>query len=308
MKEPFLSDEAFLADVDAARKRAGTLDLWWLGQSGFLLHHRNEWILVDPYLSDSLTKKYAKSDKPHVRITRRVVDPVKLAQRIGVPMTITASHAHTDHLDPDTLRPLVAQGAVSQMIVPRSAIELAMERSVASQMKEAVSFSAADDGRACEIGDGAIKVTPVPSAHETIERDDHGNCKFLGYVFEFYSVYQTAGIGGAGYRFQKESALYHSGDTVLYDGLVERLQPFAIDIALLPINGRAPERRVAGNLTGPEAARLAKAIKAKLVIPCHYDMFEFNTASPDEFVAECVRLKQPYRVLGQGERFSTSGR
>ena len=46
----------------------------------------------------------------------------------------------------------------------------------------------------------------------------------------------------------------------------------------LPINGRAPERRVAGNLSGAEAARLAKSIGARLVIPCHYEMFEFNTA------------------------------
>jgi hypothetical protein len=31
-------------------------------------------------------------------------------------------------------------------------------------------------------------------------------------------------------------------------------------------------------------------------------MFEFNTATPDRFVAECDRLGQPYRVLRNGER------
>jgi L-ascorbate metabolism protein UlaG (beta-lactamase superfamily) len=100
--------------------------------------------------------------------------------------------------------------------------------------------------------------------------------------------------------------LYHSGDTVYYGGMVETLRSFRIDVALLPINGRAPERRVAGNLTGPEAANIAKEIHAKLVVPCHYDMFEFNTASPDEFVATCQRLRQPYRLLAQGERLSLS--
>jgi len=35
----------------------------------------------------------------------------------------------------------------------------------------------------------------------------------------------------------------------------DRLQPMGIDLALLPVNGRAPERRVAGNLDGIEAAR-----------------------------------------------------
>ena len=51
---------------------------------------------------------------------------------------------------------------------------------------------------------------------------------------------------------------------------------------------------------------LLPEIGAKLVIPCHYDMFEFNTATPDEFVAECQRLNQPYRVLKLGERWSST--
>ena len=102
----------------------------------------------------------------------------------------------------------------------------------------------------------------------------------------------------------KEFTVYHSGDTVLYDGLVEKLRPFKIDLTLLPINGRAPERRVAGNLWGREAAWLAKEIGAKLVVPCHYDMFEFNTATPDEFVAECERIGQPDKVLRLGERLT----
>src|SRR5437899_9318905 len=29
------------------------------------------------------------------------------------------------------------------------------------------------------------------------------------------------------------------------------------------------------------------------------DLFEFNTASPDEFVRECQRLKQPYRLRSE---------
>ncbi len=88
--------------------------------------------------------------------------------------------------------------------------------------------------------------------------------------------------------------------------MAERLQTHRVDLAMLPINGRAPERRVAGNLDGREAANLAKQMGARRAIPCHYEMFEFNTASPDEFVAECERIGQPYRVLRCGERFSSN--
>ena len=95
--------------------------------------------------------------------------------------------------------------------------------------------------------------------------------------------------------------IYHSGDTVRYGGMAERLRPFAVDMALLPINGALPERRVAGNLNGREAAELGAAIHAKLVLPCHYEMFEFNTASPDEFAARAGQLKLAYRLLRCGE-------
>jgi L-ascorbate metabolism protein UlaG (beta-lactamase superfamily) len=129
----------------------------------------------------------------------------------------------------------------------------------------------------------------VASAHEALERDEQGRTRFLGYVLQF---------GGW--------TIYHSGDTVRYPGMSEKLKPFGVDVALLPINGRAPQRRVPGNLSGPEAARLAKDIGAGLVIPCHYDMFEFNTASPDEFVRACKRVGQACRVLRCGERWEST--
>jgi L-ascorbate metabolism protein UlaG (beta-lactamase superfamily) len=96
--------------------------------------------------------------------------------------------------------------------------------------------------------------------------------------------------------------LYHSGDTLLYPGLADTLLEYAVDVAFLPINGNRPELRVAGNLDGGEAAQLAHDIGARLVIPHHFDMFEFNTADPRElFIPECERLGQPYRVLRVGE-------
>ncbi len=99
-------------------------------------------------------------------------------------------------------------------------------------------------------------------------------------------------------------SVYHSGDTLRYPGMAELLRPFAIDVALLPINGNRPERRVAGNLFGDEAAELAHDVGARLAVPCHYEMFEFNTEPPDLFVETCRRLGQPFKVLRCGERLA----
>ena len=141
-----------------------------------------------------------------------------------------------------------------------------------------------DDGTSVEIS--GIRFSGIASAHETVERDEHSRAKYLGYVLEF---------GGW--------TIYHSGDTVRYEGMTEKLRSFRTDVALLPINGRVPERRIPGNLFGREAAQLAKDMDEKLVIPCHFGKFEFNSASPDEFIDECHKLGQPFKVLRCGEEW-----
>jgi len=276
--EPVLKDDAFLADVAAARQETSALHLWWLGQSGFLLVQNGRAVVLDPYLSDSLTHKYAGTDKPHVRMTERVVEPAALAG-IGVIDLITSSHKHTDHLDRETLLPLLAGNPQAPLAIPAANREFVLERLGRNHADRLLELDDQISVRA-----GAIEITGIAAAHPTVERDTAGRCRFLGYVLHCPGL-----------------SLYHSGDTLWHDGLLPSLQRFSLDVALLPINGDRPERRVAGNLDGRQAAQLAHAIGARCVIPCHFDLFEFNTASPDEFVAECRRLGQPYRLLRHGE-------
>ena len=119
MKEPLLADDAFLADVQSARVQPG-LRLWWLGQSGFLVQFEGHHLLIDPYLSDSLTRKYAETDTPHARITRRVIDP----ERLSFVDAVLSTHGHGDHLDAETLRAIGAP-----VVCPSGIVELAGERS-----------------------------------------------------------------------------------------------------------------------------------------------------------------------------------
>jgi L-ascorbate metabolism protein UlaG (beta-lactamase superfamily) len=84
--------------------------------------------------------------------------------------------------------------------------------------------------------------------------------------------------------------------------------PGGIDVALLPINGRRADRRVAGHLWGDEAATVAHEIGAGLAIPMHFEQFAFNTEPPDAFVAACTRLGQRHRVLRAGERVTLTQR
>jgi L-ascorbate metabolism protein UlaG (beta-lactamase superfamily) len=271
--EPVLKDAALLADIKAASHDDGHFRLWWLGQSGFVLQWRGRHLLFDPYLSDSLTKKYANTDKPHVRMTARAVNPASL-DFIDV---VTSSHNHTDHLDAETLGPLLRVNGGIILIVPA-----ANRNFVAERLGIDPSFPAG-----LEIGQstdaGPFRIEAVPAAHDEL------GPTVVGYIVRCGPW-----------------TIYHSGDTLLYDGMAALLQRHQVDVALLPINGRAPERRVPGNLNAKEAAQLGQQIAARTVIPCHYDMFEFNTADAQDFAKACDAIGQPYHILHCGERWEST--
>jgi L-ascorbate metabolism protein UlaG (beta-lactamase superfamily) len=276
MIRPVLQDEDFLEDVRRAKTDPDHLHLWWLGQSGYLIQWHGHHLLIDPYLSDSLTKKYAGTNKPHVRMTERVIAP----ERLDFVDAATSSHNHTDHLDAETLVPLWKANPGLVMIVPRANLSFAAER---LQVPPERLTPIRADGE--EIRIDPFSFHAIPAAHERLELDENGDHRFIGLIIQM-----------------GKWTIYHSGDCIPYDGLVDRLRDRKIDLALLPINGRDPGRGVAGNFTAEEAAQLGKQINAGLVIPCHYEMFEFNTVSPGTFEDAAKRIVQPCRMLKCGER------
>ncbi len=273
----FRKDEEFLKDVARAKTRPDHLHIWWLGQSGFLVLWESTCLLIDPYLSDSLTDEYADTNKPHVRMSERVISPGAL-DFIDV---VTSSHNHSDHLDKLTLVPILSANPQIALLAPEANRQFVCDR---LEVEGPFLFGLNDDETISLKG---IDISAVTAAHEEIERDEAGLSKYLGYIFQLGPW-----------------SIYHSGDTIWYEGMVEKIRPKRLDVAILPINGRNPNRKVAGNLSCIEAARLGIAIQAKLVIPCHYDMFSFNTADPKEFKQEAKEMGQPVKILAQGERLS----
>jgi L-ascorbate metabolism protein UlaG (beta-lactamase superfamily) len=277
MKPAFQKDEVFLADLGQAPSSPEFLHVWWLGQSGFLLQWHGHRCLLDPYLSDSLTRKYAQTDKPHVRLTEQVIRPELLP---GIEV-VTSSHQHTDHLDPDTLRPLRKTNPALQLIIPEATRSFVSER-LGTPLEWPLGLR---DGQHLHVGPFTFHA--LPAAHDALETDSAGCHKCLSYVVQCGPW-----------------TLYHSGDTRWYDGLEQRVSRFAIDLGFLPINGWAPERRVAGNLSITEAVSLGLNTRMRLVVPHHFDMFAFNTADPEQFRAEAQRQGLRVQILRHGERLT----
>ncbi len=272
-------DEGLVAEMDSLLSNDNHFHLWWLGQSGYLLQWKGKRVLIDPYLSDSLTKKYAATDKPHTRMSELVIKP-GLLRNITV---VSSSHNHTDHLDAETLIPVLNNNPGIRMVIPEANRGFVSER-----VKCEKDFPLGlNDGKQVTVE--GFTFHGLPARHNEIERDEFGNCKYMGYVIEF-----------------GRHTIYHSGDTLWFDGMCDLLKPFEVDVALLPINGNKHERKVAGNLDCKEAALLGKEIGAKYVIPCHYDLFTFNTADVNEFINEAEKIAQPYKILKGGERYTSN--
>src|SRR6266516_759907 len=118
---------------------------------------------------------------------------------------VLITHEHWDHLDVDACRELAVASPSASFIVPAPIVDqldVAPERIVGM-----------GPGEAAQVG--AVTVHAVPACHALHVADGYTvDRRFLGYVVE---------------------GVYHAGDTILFDGLAERLRELGVEIALLPI-------------------------------------------------------------------------
>jgi len=189
--------------------------------------------------------------------------PFAADEALGVDL-ILITHDHVDHLDDQALPGIAAVSPGAIVVCPEGVVE----RIVALGIESTRVRGLPDDGRSRI---ATVTVDAVPACHGVLPADAYRLGPFLGYVVS---------AGGA--------RVYHAGDTIPFDGLVERLRRLDVHLALLPINGRDEAREalgIVGNLDAREAAQLAVDMGADTVVPMHWDMFAANPGDPAALVA-----------------------
>lgn len=261
------------ADFSAMPLGAGLTALWWLGQAGFAVRFGEVRLLIDPYLSDCLAAKYAGKEVPHARMMPPPLD----ANATGDLDLVFCSHAHSDHMDPDTLGAIARNNPGCRFVVPRAVAATAAQRGV-----DPAAIIAMNDGESVDLADG-VAAEAVAAAHETLRTNDRGEHHYLGYVLR---------LGGL--------TIYHSGDCAPYEGLEARLAGKGIDAALLPVNGRDQfrlSRGILGNFTFAEAAGLCRTLDIPLMLAHHFGMFAGNTVDPSELAWQVRELQMAGQVI-----------
>jgi L-ascorbate 6-phosphate lactonase len=240
--------QALLDDIAGTRTEPGRVAFWWLGQHSFILKGGETVVYIDPYLS------------PHpARQTPALLAPEEVTNAD----LMLGTHDHLDHIDPGTVPGIAAASPQARFIVPRTAADRVRELGVPSERLLPLT-----DGETAEWRDA--RVTAIKSKHERFDEEPGVGFPFLGYVIEL-----------------NDATLYHSGDTIVYEGLVTALRRHRPAVAFLPINGRCADRFKSGcigNMTYQEAVDLAGDVELGWAIPTHYDMFIGNQEDPTKFV------------------------
>jgi L-ascorbate 6-phosphate lactonase len=266
------NSKSLIERIDNLKVLPNSLGLYGLGQVGVAVKGPDGVIYVDPYLTD-----YGGPEERLARNFSPPLEPVDITNATHVLIT----HAHVDHFDPETLGPLARSSPQAHFYGPYtcdfSGVASTTERITVPEV-----------GKACAAGHAQI--TAIPSAHTELEQSERGY-PYLGYVIEWNGV-----------------TVYHAGDTVIYDGLVDRLRRWSIDVAFVPINGRdyfRTSQGIVGNTDFREAAELAETLDIRTVVPTHYDLIPGNTQNPAYFVDYLYQLNpnRRHHLLRLGELY-----
>jgi len=260
------------------------IQIQYLGQAGILLRGKNTTVIIDPYLSNFVVAGgYGNAEL----FSRNFLPPI-LPENLPVIDAVFITHDHADHCDLDTLRVIAANNPKCFFIGPAQVRE---HLKVLENFRNQLVIPSPKISTMP--GNQEIEYCSLPSAHYKIEQNFHsGEYECLGYLIQLDDI-----------------VLYHSGDTILYNGIVENiLNPkWGVDIACLPVNGRDEIREqlgIVGNLDAYEAVDLALAINAKVLLPMHNDLFTINQEDPELVKTAFSKVKSlDIKQMTPGESF-----
>lgn len=254
----------------------GCLAMWGMGQMGVALKGDDSGVIyIDLCLTDVVAERATK-------LLQRGFPPPVEPNQITNATYVLCSHEHLDHTDPLTLGPIASASPQAKFVITGWSQSILDEVDIAPGRR----IVPPTDG---SIQLGSARLTAIPAAHYALEHDERGY-RWLGFIIEWNGV-----------------TFYHSGDTLVYPGYVDRLKALPkADVAMVAANGRDAYREqynILGNFHPVEAAWLAKELGWDMLIGGHNDLFPWNTIAAGALSDELRKLnpQQKHHLLQPGE-------
>ena len=177
---------------------------------------------------------------------------------------VLATHAHEDHLDPETIPELVR---TSQAVVAGPGMCAEAMRSWGLPEERIVEINRGESRSIAGVNVSAVLANhDSPAGAQCVDA--------VGFVFDLDGI-----------------VVYHTGDSLYHPELHQQVRSSHPHLLLVCINGQY------GNMSPEEAARLTCEIEPAAVIPMHWGLVAENTADPMAFVSALGRLGGKARPL-----------
>lgn len=243
---------SLMRQIREFRVERNSVALWWLGQNGFIFKTPEGTLAA---VDLYLTDSCAALGEQAGIDLRRQTPVLIEPEDLNVDL-FACTHNHQDHTDPETVRRL--RNKDTALFVGPSPVCATFR----AEGVEAGRVQPAWPQGNVEFRDVLVHGTfALPT--------DTTDLNHMGFVLAF----------GCGVK------VYITGDTD-YTELLHEAARHRPDAMITCINGGF------NNLSHWEAAALARAVKPRVAIPCHYDMFADNSADPRQFAA-ALKLQAP---------------
>lgn len=255
--------------------KEGTVAIWWLGGPSWVLKTDEGGIFfIDVYSGPSLYTQYyycgvckqAGAEDIHwMRLNPHVIDPWKFNRLDGVFCT----HRHQDHCDIYTVKATMKTTNCMYFAPEDScdklrSFEVPEERIHLCRVGESVKIPGAEVEFLMNYDETVIRT----GSSESLEPYEKMAVSFL---------FKTSG-----------GNILFMGDTWYNDGYAAIGQYYDIDVAIFDMGSNAPG--AFDKMTPYDAARVGEALRAKVLIPDHYDNWANTAGDPEMLVNQFERI------------------
>jgi L-ascorbate 6-phosphate lactonase len=268
-------------EIEEEQVRSGTFAMWWIGCTGLWIKSENQTnIAIDLWFGNGKRSKKintmepfhqmrnmtgGRMSQPNLRAAPMVFDPFA----VTVVDAVLSTHYHNDHIDPFFAAAVINNCSSSvPFIGPQKSVEKWLGYGVPKERCIVVK-----PGDCIKIKDCDIIVLDSfdRTCLVTTDRDIRGICPTdMDEKAVNYLIKTPAGT------------IYHSGDSHYSIYYAKHGKDYDIDIAL----GSYGENPLGNQdkMTSVDILRMAEALRCKVVIPFHYDVWTNFKADPEEIL------------------------